>query len=821
MNKKPRRIPISKERIEKIKNKEKYKEVYVFDPDFLEEYKEQIISSFSDVTFKERLRKNMDKICEFIICDRVKNGLSRLVCSGDTIQMDIQFADITENSFTIKPGCEYIETIFVHELLHAASQKQRPLNGITEYVRNEEGKVINRKSVGLNEGITQLLAEKITKKTVSKEIDSYFYNKEIVGLLGESLGFNLVIDSYFGDENKLKNAINSLANNPNYYDDFNKDLDTINKLQTTIRRIKNGSIVSKDPDTLLKMETILESQQQQLVESLYANVILPSVNKQPEEKRQEKLTLILAKYEDLLKPVSKYSIDKEVDFEEQIVKIRNDIKENGINFSKIKDQLSSMIESRKISKKQAEAIFDTIDSFYQENETKLTTEPSNLDPSLKKQLTEMVEILDRLTKIQDLDKTGTIRESIENHKQIMRERFKMIPNLDLEIEKIRGAKNKKQEVDYLKEALEAGKKGAIEKLIKPKIEEKEEPKKEDKTEEKKTKIHPNLEDKYVIDQITGQVYNQENKSIYEKAITITKATGKIVDLEDDVLVNLRNKAISKYSKKLDERQPSPALVARYGDKWKEVLLEAYSSGFNTGIREVMHKAAQIGITERNVVIENLKKGKIIPENKEEISNEEIDFIREETEVILEKDGTEIVINKTTGNKILDERTKEIALSLEHAKNTTNEERKTQELLEETKTTSNQPIKGIVTEKDLASVLDNLQEASLEDVKEHLNLYNSEPIRLDDGTYYHPFNDPVTAGKLNQRYKDLTGQDHPRYVKQAPTIINSLLKDEEKLVNSGAYQPEYFDQVRIFKADLEERHKEIFQSEKTNNDSVHK
>ena len=92
---------------------------------------------------------------------------------------------------------------------------------------------------------------------------------------------------------------------------------------------------------------------------------------------------------------------------------------------------------------------------------------------------------------------------------------------------------------------------------------------------------------------------------------------------------------------------------------------------------------------------------------------------------------------------------------------------------------------------------NPQEASLEDISSLLNYYNGKPV-LIDGVAHHPFNDPMSAAKLNARYKELTGQDHPIFTEQVPKVINELMKNKDMLVQAGAYGIDYFDKLEQIK-----------------------
>ena len=92
---------------------------------------------------------------------------------------------------------------------------------------------------------------------------------------------------------------------------------------------------------------------------------------------------------------------------------------------------------------------------------------------------------------------------------------------------------------------------------------------------------------------------------------------------------------------------------------------------------------------------------------------------------------------------------------------------------------------------------NPQEASLEDISSLLNYFNGNSV-LIDGVVHHQFNDPMSASKLNARYKELTGQNHPVFTEQAPKVIDDLMKDKDMLIQAGAYGTDYFDKLEQIK-----------------------
>lgn len=97
---------------------------------------------------------------------------------------------------------------------------------------------------------------------------------------------------------------------------------------------------------------------------------------------------------------------------------------------------------------------------------------------------------------------------------------------------------------------------------------------------------------------------------------------------------------------------------------------------------------------------------------------------------------------------------------------------------------------------------NPQEASLEDISSLLNHFNGKPV-LIDGVAHHPFNDPMSASKLNARYKELTGQNHPVFTEQAPKVIDDLMKDKDMLIQAGTYGTDYFDKLEQIKQETQQ------------------
>ena len=102
-----------------------------------------------------------------------------------------------------------------------------------------------------------------------------------------------------------------------------------------------------------------------------------------------------------------------------------------------------------------------------------------------------------------------------------------------------------------------------------------------------------------------------------------------------------------------------------------------------------------------------------------------------------------------------------------------------------------------------NVMGRLDTASKEEIQSQLELFNASPVEID-GVTHHPYNDPVAAAKFNLRYYDLTGEYHPRFMEQAPVVIEGLMRDKDSLIQAGAYPQEYFDKLEQISSDIESR-----------------
>ena len=694
----PERVTLTQERLNQIKDKKKYSIYEVFSPSFLSEYRTKIKEFFPNPEQQKYLDDNMDQVTEFIISDRSALGLSPFANSRNTITMDSEYVELTDDSFTIKPGYEYMETLFIHQLLHSATRHKGNdynLTGVAEFIRDAEGNVAkapnNKKNLALNEGLTRYFAEKISGKKVPNEVDPYAYNKNIVYILSEVLGEDILKNSYFGNGSNLKDMMNDLAQDENFYDDFNKRLDTIIKMETTIRKIQSGKIKPADPESLARMEAVAEAQKAALMENLFSKVIIPQVQKieVPEitdlqdyaqveahnlalQKRQEVLRPILKKYPSILKSVAKYIPNHNFsDFvtDEVLVEIQREIQTNGVDFDKIAQAARKVNDSYSIGKKVSKSVIEAADEFYMANPEALQDRSTTMTPLLRRQLEKMVDVLDQLEQAAKQNPSAEMEASVKNYKDgFLSKHFHQIPNLDEEIERIRAEKRQKKAnptnpeneqtppevTDILEEARRNGAE-AGHAYAGGDAERQEEQQQEDVNTTRKF----TLNDKFIIDNQTGTVIDQRNLSTAQKVENIVRATGEFDVSAEPEFNKMATKSATAYVEGLIPTLPATKvkiLQKVYGDDWQAEIQKAFEAGYKQGLNMALANAKQKGLETRQQIGEAIQSGNLPEEPKVAMDFEQVRYVEANFDIRRNDDGTTIVVDKVTEQPVLSERT---------------------------------------------------------------------------------------------------------------------------------------------------------------------
>lgn len=691
MNRQPNRMDITNEREEKLKKKYGYSTILAFNPEFLTEYGEKIIASLP-IDKSDAIKAKFNSISEFIVADRLQSGHNSMCCTPDSIHMDSSFFDVSDNSFAIKEGNEYVETLFIHELLLAASRSnarnKRNAVGIVEYERDEKGRITNSKKTGLNAGITRYLAEKISNQPVPAEVDEYHFGKQLVYLLSNYVSEETLIDAFINnDDTKLREAIH-----PELYDEIVQSLDVINKLDNSIRKIKNGQIRPKDPNSLVRLETVSKARKEQLVEKVFADLILPDVQRKftSNGERQDFLHSLVSNNMDILASVSKYVpallTNANGNFfnysDARIAEIRSEIANNGINFEKIVEASKKVRDGDAIGPRVASNFIKAVDGFYDENVDDLNRDISTeLTPLLRRELTGFVDMLENIEALGDPQTT-------ESYKQFLRAYFHKVANLDEVIEEIKREKEQKKEESSLSEdgasreasATSQSEEDILEQIRKAGMEQARHdavspsPNLDDPLaqvrqagmdqatrdargdDSQNNKREPNLKTEFVVDDVVGEIIDQRGASMYDKAVNIARATGEEVKLDDEVIVDAQSKAVKNFLSTLPAK-PSPRLQQLYGDSWKDVIAKAYEEGYKAGMAMQMQKATKDGLEQRKKEVEAIAHGDTLKVSQRPVSIEELQFAHENFEITPSSDGKMEVHDRVTGQKVVSEKTK--------------------------------------------------------------------------------------------------------------------------------------------------------------------
>lgn len=92
------------------------------------------------------------------------------------------------------------------------------------------------------------------------------------------------------------------------------------------------------------------------------------------------------------------------------------------------------------------------------------------------------------------------------------------------------------------------------------------------------------------------------------------------------------------------------------------------------------------------------------------------------------------------------------------------------------------------------IVSDIPSQSQETLDELLQYFNSPDVVQNDRTFIS-YNDPVITSQLNDRYRELTGKDHPTYVEQIPSVITRYRENTETLTSIGGYfNDAYFEQL---------------------------
>lgn len=297
--------------------------------DILEGLKAKIIRYFSNQGYTtskqiEIILERMNRIAALYVENRIEQGIGKMGCVPDRISIDEMFVEF-ENDMPV--GLEeslrkLTESQLGHELFHAASRTESKDESTGEIVRNagirrtiitenvdinkidkqeyleaifnclhninSNNKKLNnrisfRLNVGLDEGITQMMAEKVWGYVVSPQSDHYRDNKKFAKILDCTLGERVLYNSYFFKTKELDEECNELAGDNSFYSTFNRILDNYDMADTLSTQ---SSFNEHDKRIYIDF---INQMQPDLIKYFTANIIIPKIKQLSANERKEYL----------------------------------------------------------------------------------------------------------------------------------------------------------------------------------------------------------------------------------------------------------------------------------------------------------------------------------------------------------------------------------------------------------------------------------------------------------------------------------------------------------------------------------------------------
>lgn len=231
----------------------------------------------------ELFKQNMDNVEGLYVENSVEKGGPKMESRGARdgrpaeIMIDKQFVKINSNGKIVGIDTAIAKLIYSqlgHELIHAAAR----YNGYTGIMKD-------RNKRGLNEGLTQMITEKIFGYTVSPNTDGYSEYKKVAKILDATFGEKIILNSYFNHTDDLEEACNSLSRDNNFYINLNENL-------TFMYNMSSNSVL-KDQSYKSLMGPQYYKMNELVFQKLCAQIIIPKLRTLEEEEQRKYLISIL------------------------------------------------------------------------------------------------------------------------------------------------------------------------------------------------------------------------------------------------------------------------------------------------------------------------------------------------------------------------------------------------------------------------------------------------------------------------------------------------------------------------------------------------
>ena len=163
----------------------------------------------------------------------------------------------------------------IHELLHAASIKKSGCGIPYPFAQD---------NIGLNEGITQMMADDICGYVENKFLKNYNDLKIVAKIIRNTFGNDIICESYFKESDILVNQMNKLSGDKYYYDTIIARLNSLNSLCIVL--FNNSGKYLADYD-------LYDRRLENIFKDLIINLVIPKLNTLSIQDKKEYITKLL------------------------------------------------------------------------------------------------------------------------------------------------------------------------------------------------------------------------------------------------------------------------------------------------------------------------------------------------------------------------------------------------------------------------------------------------------------------------------------------------------------------------------------------------
>lgn len=186
------------------------------------------------------LYERVNLLKHFIIDFKLKE---LMLCEGNSIKINPKFIKFDDNGnfLDFNGNIDIIFTQLIHEINHSLSA-----NGDEHGISNLKGaiKYYERENFFLNEGLTQLFAEKVSNITLDKNDQNYHVPLNIARILELSLDAKTLFNSYYFNTENLKVDYNKIAGDGRF-ELLNKSLNMMDNITDKYSKNEGETIFTK------------------------------------------------------------------------------------------------------------------------------------------------------------------------------------------------------------------------------------------------------------------------------------------------------------------------------------------------------------------------------------------------------------------------------------------------------------------------------------------------------------------------------------------------------------------------------------------------